>query len=47
VEDDALERDLLAQTVSSFGIKALTAIDGQDAVETLTTNDVDAIITDL
>ena len=47
VEDDPRERKLLAQMISSFGIKAVTAIDGQDAVETLATNDVDAIVTDL
>ena len=47
VEDDEAERKHLAQMVSSFGITALTATDGQDALESLASRDVDAILTDL
>ncbi len=47
VEDKEVERTHLAQMISSFGITALTAMDGQDALESLASRDVDVILTDL
>ncbi len=47
VEDDEMERKSLSHMISSFGITPLTAVDGQDALESLATRDVDVILTDL
>src|SRR5689334_6979882 len=47
VEDDEVERTHLVQMISSFGIAALTAVDGQDALDLLASRDVDVILTDL
>src|SRR5579863_10473543 len=42
-----MERKSLAHMISSFGITPLTAMDGQDALESLATRDADVILTDL
>jgi DNA-binding NtrC family response regulator len=47
VEDDELERTSLSQMISSFGMTPLTAVDGQDALDSLATRDADVIVTDL
>lgn len=47
VDDDENQRTDLAEMIDSFGITALTAADGQEAIEKLASCDVDVIVTDL
>jgi DNA-binding NtrC family response regulator len=47
VEDNEVERTDLSQMIASFGITAVPATDGQDAIEKLDASGVDVILTDL
>ncbi len=47
VDDDENQVEMLAEVVASVGIEALTAVDGQDALEKLSTGGADVIVTDL
>jgi DNA-binding NtrC family response regulator len=47
VDDDENQRTDLAEMIRSFGITALTAADGEEAIEKLSSFDVDVIVTDL
>jgi DNA-binding NtrC family response regulator len=47
VDDDENQRNALAEIIGSFGISALTAGNGEEAIEKLAASDVDVIVTDL
>lgn len=47
VEDDQSCRDSLASALQELGFRAITAVDGADAQQRLSTNSVDIIISDL
>ena len=47
VEDDALTRDAVVDLLSAFFTSITTAVDGRDAWEKYTTQDVDIVITDI
>lgn len=47
VDDDENQRNALAEIIGTFGISALTAANGEDAIEKLASCDVDVIVTDL
>jgi DNA-binding NtrC family response regulator len=47
VDDDENQRTALAEIIGSFGISALTAGKGEEAIEKLASCDVDVIVTDL
>ncbi len=47
VDDDEHQRTALAEMIGSFGIAPLTAANGEEAIEQLTSSDVDVIVTDL
>jgi len=47
VDDDEPQLVALSEMAASFGIKSITARDGQEALEKLSSGDVDVIVTDL
>lgn len=47
VEDDAEMRDLLAEVLHEAACRALTAADGQEALDTLRGTQIDVVVTDL
>ena len=47
VDDDARQRSILAEMVSSLGFTAVTAADGQEAIESHSQNPASVILTDL
>ena len=47
VDDEADQLAALSGMIASFGIRPITAVDGQDALDKLATREVDVILTDL
>src|ERR1700736_2204736 len=47
VDDDALQREALAEMVASLGFEAVTASDGREALESHAEHAADLILTDL
>ena len=47
VDDDKSQVEMLAEMAASIGIEAVTACDGEDAIDKLSVRDVDVIVTDL
>lgn len=47
VDDDASQRELLAEMISSLGFEAVTAVNGREALEVHAERPVDLILTDL
>src|SRR4051794_2363727 len=47
VDDDARQRSILAEMVESLGFTAITAVDGQEALDLTAERPVDVILTDL